>query len=173
MCGEHAERVGFYGFGASAHIICQVAAHQGREVYALTRPGDESGQRFALEVGATWAGDTDSGPPEPLHAAIIFAPVGDLVPKALRAVEPGGSVVSAGIHMSDIPSFPYEILWGERIVRSVANLTRRDGEEFLRIAPEVPVRTRITEYPLERANKALDDLRSGALEGAAVLTIQR
>jgi len=173
LCGEHAERVGFYGFGASAHIICQVAAHQGREVYALTRPGDESGQRFALEVGATWAGDTDSGPPEPLHAAIIFAPVGDLVPKALRAVEPGGSVVSAGIHMSDIPSFPYEILWGERIVRSVANLTRRDGEEFLRIAPEVPVRTRITEYPLERANKALDDLRSGALEGAAVLTIQR
>jgi len=173
LCGEHAERVGFYGFGASAHIICQVAAHQGREVYALTRPGDESGQRFALEVGAAWAGDTDSGPPEPLHAAIIFAPVGDLVPKALRAVEPGGSVVSAGIHMSDIPSFPYEILWGERIVRSVANLTRRDGEEFLRIAPEVPVRTRITEYPLERANKALDDLRSGALEGAAVLTIQR
>jgi alcohol dehydrogenase, propanol-preferring len=173
LCGEHAERIGFYGFGASAHIICQVAAHQGREVYALTRPGDESGQRFALEVGATWAGDTDSGPPEPLHAAIIFAPVGDLVPKALRAVEPGGSVVSAGIHMSDIPSFPYEILWGERIVRSVANLTRRDGEEFLRIAPEVPVRTRITEYPLERANKALDDLRSGVLEGAAVLTIQR
>src|SRR4051794_4409808 len=173
LCGEHAERVGFYGFGASAHIICQVAAHQGREVYALTPPGDESGQRVALEVGATWAGDTDSGPPEPLHAAIIFAPVGDLVPKALRAVEPGGSVVSAGIHMSDIPSFPYEILWGERIVRSVANLTRRDGEEFLRIAPEVPVRTRITEYPLERANKALDDLRSGALEGAAVLTIQR
>ena len=183
LCGEHAERIGFYGFGSSAHIICQVAAHQGREVYALTRPGDEAGQRFALEVGATWAGDTDGGsevsqagdggPPEPLHAAIIFAPVGDLVPRALRAVEPGGSVVSAGIHMSDIPAFPYEILWGERIVRSVANLTRRDGEEFLRIAPEVPVRTRITEYPLERANEALDDLRSGALEGAAVLTVQR
>jgi alcohol dehydrogenase, propanol-preferring len=182
LCGEHAERIGFYGFGASAHINCQVAAHQGREVYALTRPGDEAGQRFALEVGATWAGDTeggsdvsepgDGGPPEPLHAAIIFAPVGDLVPKALRAVEPGGSVVSAGIHMTDIPSFPYEILWGERIVRSVANLTRRDGEEFMRIAPEVPVRTRITEYPLERANEALDAVRSGALEGAAVLTLE-
>jgi propanol-preferring alcohol dehydrogenase len=181
LCGEHAERIGFYGFGASAHLICQVAAHQGREVYALTRPGDEAGQRFALEVGAAWAGDTeggsavsepgDGGPPERLHAAIIFAPVGDLVPKALRAVEPGGSVVSAGIHMSDIPSFPYEILWGERIVRSVANLTRRDGEEFLRIAPEVPVRTRVTEYPLERANEALGDLRAGALEGAAVLTL--
>jgi alcohol dehydrogenase, propanol-preferring len=181
LCGEHAERIGFYGFGASAHINCQVAAHQGREVYALTRPGDEAGQRFALEVGATWAGDTeggsdvsepgDGGPPE-LHAAIIFAPVGDLVPKALRAVEPGGSVVSAGIHMTDIPSFPYEILWGERIVRSVANLTRRDGEEFMRIAPEVPVRTRITEYPLERANEALDAVRSGALEGAAVLTLE-
>src|SRR3954469_9132624 len=181
VCGEHAERIGFYGFGSSAHIICQVAAHQGREVYALTRPGDEKTQRFALEVGATWAGDTDGGsgvsesgdggPPEPLHAAILFAPVGDLVPKALRAVEPGGSVVSAGIHMTDIPSFPYEILWGERIVRSVANLTRRDGEEFLRIAPEVPVRTRVTQYPLERANEALGDLRSGALEGAAVLTL--
>ncbi|MFL5892401.1 MAG: zinc-dependent alcohol dehydrogenase family protein [Solirubrobacterales bacterium] len=181
LCGEHAERIGFYGFGASAHLICQVAAHQGREVYALTRPGNEAGQRFALEVGAAWAGDTeggsevsepgDGGPPERLHAAIIFAPVGDLVPKALRAVEPGGSVVSAGIHMSDIPSFPYEILWGERIVRSVANLTRRDGEEFLRIAPEVPVRTRVTQYPLERANEALGDLRSGALEGAAVLTL--
>jgi propanol-preferring alcohol dehydrogenase len=182
LCGEHAERIGFYGFGASAHINCQVASHQGREVYALTRPGDEAGQRFALEVGATWAGDTEGGsevsepgsdgPPEPLHAAIIFAPVGDLVPNALRAVEPGGSVVSAGIHMTDIPSFPYEILWGERIVRSVANLTRRDGEEFMRIAPEVPVRTRITEYPLERANEALDAIRSGTLEGAAVLTLE-
>ena len=169
LCGEHAERVGFYGFGASAHIICQVAAHQGREVYALTRPGDESGQRFALEVGATWAGDTDSGPPEPLHAAIIFAPVGDLVPKALRAVEPGGSVVSAGIHMSDIPSFPYEILWGERIVRSVANLTRRDGEEFLALAPQVPVRTEVETFPLEQANEALDRLRGGQIRGAAVL----
>jgi propanol-preferring alcohol dehydrogenase len=183
LCGEHAERIGFYGFGASAHIICQVAVHQGREVYALTRPGDEATQRFALELGAAWAGDTeggsevsepgDGGPPELLHAAILFAPAGDLVPRALRAVEPGGSVVSAGIHMTDIPAFPYEILWGERIVRSVANLTRRDGHEFLRIAPEVPVRTRITEYPLERANDALDDIRSGALEGAAVLTLAR
>ncbi len=183
LCGEHAERIGFYGFGASAHIICQVAAHQGREVYALTRPGDEATQRFALEIGAAWAGDTEGGsevcepgeggPPARLHAAIVFAPVGDLVPKALRALEPGGSVVLAGIHMSDIPAFPYDILWGERIVRSVANLTRRDGEEFLRLAPEVPVRNRITTYPLERANDALADLRSGALEGAAVLTIDR
>src|SRR3954470_16849037 len=182
LCGEHAERIGFYGFGASAHLICQVAAHQGREVYALTRPGNEAGQRFALEVGAAWAGDTeggsevsepgDGGPPERLHAAIIFAPVGDLVPKALRAVEPGGSVVSAGIHMSDIPSFPYEILWGERIVRSVANLTRRDGEEFLRLAPRVPVRTSIEEHPLERANEALERLRSGAVRGAAVLAVR-
>jgi propanol-preferring alcohol dehydrogenase len=183
LCGEHAERIGLYGFGASAHIICQVAVHQGREVYALTRPGDEAGQRFALEVGATWAGDTEGGSevcdpgedglPEPLDAAIIFAPVGDLVPTALRAVAPGGAVVSAGIHMSDIPSFPYEILWGERIVRSVANLTRQDGEEFLSIAPEVPVRTKVAEYPLERANDALDDLRAGRFEGAAVLTIRR
>jgi alcohol dehydrogenase, propanol-preferring len=183
LCGEHAERIGFYGFGASAHIICQVATHQGREVYALTRPGDEEGQRFALQVGAKWAGDTDGGsevcepgdggPPNPLHAAIIFAPVGPLIPPALRAVEPGGSVVSAGIHMSDIPSFPYEILWEERIVRSVANLTRRDGREFMQIAPEVPVHSQVNEYPLERANEALDDLRAGRFQGAAVLTIQR
>src|SRR5215212_3349263 len=156
LCGEHAERIGFYGFGASAHIICQVAVHQGREVYAFTRPGDEATQRFALEL---------------LHAAIIFAPAGDLVPNALRATEPGGSVVSAGIHMTDIPSFPYEILWGERIVRPVANLTRHAGEEVMRIAPEVPVRTRITEYPLERANEALDAIRTGEFEGAAVLTL--
>jgi alcohol dehydrogenase, propanol-preferring len=184
LCGEHANRIGFYGFGASAHIICQVAAHQGREVYAMTRPGDEAGQRFALEVGAAWAGDTEGGsevsepgvegrPPQPLDAAIIFAPVGPLVPQALRAVDPGGVVVCAGIHMSDIPAFPYEILWGERVVRSVANLTRRDGEEFIAIAPEVPVRTQVTEYPLERANDALDDLRAGRFQGAAVLTIQR
>jgi len=184
LCGEHAHRIGFYGFGASAHIICQVAAHQGREVYAMTRPGDEEGQRFALEVGATWAGDTEGGSevsepgehgraPQPLDAAIIFAPAGPLVPQALRAVDPGGVVMCAGIHMSDIPAFPYEILWGERVVRSVANLTRRDGDEFMSIAPEVPVRTQITEYPLERANDALDDLRAGRFQGAAVLTIQR
>jgi propanol-preferring alcohol dehydrogenase len=171
LCGSDAERIGLYGFGASAHIICQVAAHQGRTVFALTRAGDAEGQRFAREMGASWAGDTDQGPPEPLDAAIIFAPVGELVPVALRAVAPGGVVVCAGIHMSDIPSFPYEILWGERQVRSVANLTRRDGEEFLTLAPEVPVRTRVTEYPLEDANRALDDLRGGRLRGAAVLVI--
>jgi propanol-preferring alcohol dehydrogenase len=183
LCGEHAERIAFYGFGASAHIICQVAAHQGRKVFALTRPGDDATQRFALDVGAAWAGDTewgsevsdpgDDGPPESLDAAIIFAPAGELVPVALRAVAPGGVVVCAGIHMSDIPSFPYEILWGERTLRSVANLTRRDGEEFMQVAPEVPVRTQITEYPLERANEALDDLRVGRFQGAAVLTVQR
>jgi alcohol dehydrogenase, propanol-preferring len=184
LCGEHANRIGFYGFGSAAHIICQVAAHQGREVYAMTRPGDEAGQRFALGVGAAWAGDTEGGseatapgaggpPPQPLDAAIVFAPAGPLVPQALRAVDPGGVVVCAGIHMSDIPTFPYEILWGERALRSVANLTRRDGDEFMSIAPEVPVRTQITEYPLERANDALDDLRAGRFQGAAVLTIQR
>jgi alcohol dehydrogenase, propanol-preferring len=171
LCGEHAERIGFYGFGASAHIICQVAVHQGRKVYALTRPGDTEGQSFALSVGATWAGDTEAGPPEPLDAAIIFAPVGGLVPVALRAVAPGGTVVCAGIHMSDIPAFPYEILWGERTLRSVANLTRRDGEEFMELAPRVPVRTSVNEYPLERANHALDDLRAGRVRGAAVLVI--
>jgi propanol-preferring alcohol dehydrogenase len=184
LCGEHANRIGFYGFGSSAHIICQVVAHQGREVYAMTRSGDEAGQRFALEVGAAWAGDTEGGsevsepgadgrPPQPLDAAIIFAPAGPLVPQALRAVDPGGVVVCAGIHMTDIPAFPYEILWGERVVRSVANLTRRDGEEFMAIAREIPVRTQVTEYPLERANAALDDLRAGRFQGAAVLTIQR
>jgi alcohol dehydrogenase, propanol-preferring len=171
LCGADAERIGFYGFGASAHIICQVAAHQGRTVFGLTRPGDSEGQRFALEMGAAWAGDTEEGPPEPLDAAIIFAPVGELVPVALRALAPGGTVVCAGIHMSDIPGFPYEILWGERSVRSVANLTRRDGEEFMALAPQVPVRTQISEYELERANEALDDLRAGRVRGAAVLVI--
>jgi alcohol dehydrogenase, propanol-preferring len=180
MCGD-AERLGLYGFGASAHIICQVAAHQGREVYAMTRPGDAATQRFALELGATWAGDTEGGSevsdpapvgaPEPLDAAIVFAPVGALVPVALRALAPGGTVVCAGIHMSDIPSFPYEILWGERTVRSVANLTRADGEEFLALAPRVPVRSEVNEYPLERANDALDDLRAGRFRGAAVLVL--
>jgi propanol-preferring alcohol dehydrogenase len=170
MTGD-AERLGLYGFGASAHIIAQVARHQGRRVFALTRPGDEATQAFARELGAEWAGDTVAGPPEELDAAIIFAPVGELVPVALAALAKGGTVVSAGIHMSDIPSFPYEILWGERSVRSVANLTRRDGEEFMSIAPQVPVRTEVNEYPLKRANDALDDLRNGRFRGAAVLVI--
>jgi propanol-preferring alcohol dehydrogenase len=168
MIGD-AERVGLYGFGASAHIVCQVALHQGRRVFALTRAGDAETQAFARELGAEWAGDAPSGPPEELDAAIIFAPVGELVPTALRALAKGGGVVCAGIHMSDIPAFPYEILWGERSVRSVANLTRRDGEEFLSIAPRVPVRTEMTEYPLSRANEALDDLRGGRVRGAAVV----
>jgi propanol-preferring alcohol dehydrogenase len=163
------ERLGIYGFGAAAHIIVQVARHQGRTVYAFTRPGDSEAQQFALELGAAWAGPSDQPPPEPLDAAIIFAPVGTLVPAALRAVVKGGTVVCAGIHMSDIPSFPYAILWGERVVRSVANLTRRDGEEFLALAPQVPVRTETVPLPLERANDALDRLRAGRLRGAAVL----
>ncbi len=163
------ERLGLYGFGAAAHIIAQVARHQGRRVFAFTRPGDEGSQRFALELGAVWAGPSDAPPPEELDAAILFAPAGPLVPAALRAVAKGGVVVCAGIHMSDIPSFPYRILWEERVVRSVANLTRRDGEEFLALAPKVPVRTRVRTYPLERANDALADLRAGRVEGAAVL----
>jgi propanol-preferring alcohol dehydrogenase len=168
MTGD-AERLGLYGFGASAHIVCQVARHQGRRVFALTRPGDTETQAFARQLGAEWAGDTVAGPPEPLDGAIIFAPVGELVPTALRAMAKGGRVVCAGIHMSEIPAFPYEILWGERSVSSVANLTRRDGEEFLSIAPRVPVRTETTAYPLDRANQALDDLRAGRVRGAAVL----
>lgn len=170
MAGE-AENLGIYGFGAAAHIVAQVARWQGRKVFAFVRPGDEKGRQFALQMGAVWAGDSTEMPPEPLDAAIIFAPVGELVPVALRAVVKGGVVVCGGIHMSDIPSFPYEILWGERVVRSVANLTRRDGEEFLAIAPRVPVRTEVSPYPLEEANRALDDLRSGRLRGAAVLVI--
>jgi alcohol dehydrogenase, propanol-preferring len=168
FCGD-AERLGLYGFGASAHIICQVAVHQGRRVYAITRSGDEAGQAFARELGATWAGVADDLPDQ-LDAAIIFAPAGELVPVALRALAPGGTIVCAGIHMTDIPSFPYEILWGERTLKSVANLTRRDGEDFLELAPLVPVRTRVTEYPLADANQALDDLRAGRVRGAAVLT---
>ncbi len=168
LAGE-AERVGLYGFGASAHIVCQVAAWQGRRVFALTREGDEEGQAFARSLGAEWAGGALSGPPEELDAAILFAPAGELVPAALRAVRKGGSVVCAGIHMSDIPSFPYELLWGERVLRSVANLTRADGEEFLALAPQVPVRTEVEAFPLERANEALDRLRRGDLRGAAVL----
>jgi alcohol dehydrogenase, propanol-preferring len=169
MCGD-AERLGLYGFGASAHIICQVAAHQRRRVFGITKPGDSAKQEFARGLGAEGAGGADELP-EPLDAAIIFAPVGELVPAALRALAPGGVVVCAGIHMSDIPSFPYNDLWHERQLRSVANLTRRDGEEFLEVAPRVPVRTEVAEYPLERANEALDDLRSGRLVGSAVLRV--
>lgn len=170
MAGE-GRRVGLYGFGAAAHIIAQVARWQGRDVYAFTSPGDAEAQSFARELGVVWAGGSDQPPPEMLDAAIIFAPVGPLVPAALRAVERGGTVVCAGIHMSAIPSFPYDILWGERVVRSVANLTRRDAEEFLALAPKVPVRTRTLPYPLEQANQALDDLRAGRLQGAAVLQV--
>jgi len=164
-----AESVGLYGFGASAHIICQVAVAQGRRVFAGTRAGDEETQTFARSLGAAWAGDALAGPPEELDAVIVFAPAGDLVPAALRHVRKGGAVVCAGIHMSDIPSFPYELLWGERTIRSVANLTRADGDEFLALAPTVPVRTEVEMFPLGEANEALDRLRRGALRGAAVL----
>ena len=167
---DDARRLGLYGFGAAAHIIAQVARWEGRQIYAFTSPGDSEAQSFARGLGAIWAGGSDQPSPEPLDAAIIFAPVGPLVPAALRSTERGGTVVCAGIHMSPIPSFPYDILWGERVVRSVANLTRRDGEEFLRLAREVPVRTRPLSYPLDQANQALDDLRAGRLQGAAVLT---
>jgi propanol-preferring alcohol dehydrogenase len=168
MCGD-ASRIGFYGFGAAAHILTQVAAADGREVFAFTRPGDEESQQFARELGAVWAGSSEERPPEELEAAIVFAPVGSLVPAALAAVAPGGMVVCGGIHMSAIPSFPYELLWGERVVRSVANLTRADGEELLELAPQVPVETAVTTYPLAAANDALDDLRAGRFLGAAVL----
>ena len=170
MAGD-TERLGLYGFGAAAHIVIQVARHQGREVFAFTRDGDEEAQNFAREMGALWAGGSSQPPPEELDAAIIFAPIGALVPAALGAVAKGGVVVCGGIHMSDIPSFPYEVLWGERIVRSVANLTRRDGEEFLALAAEVPVRTRVAPFPLVEANEALDSLREGRLSGAAVVVI--
>jgi alcohol dehydrogenase, propanol-preferring len=170
MAGD-AERIGLYGFGASAHIVAQVARHEGRRVFAFTRAGDEDGRRFARELGAEWAGESSERPPEELDAALIFAPAGPLVPIALRALAKGGTIVCAGIHMSDIPSFPYEILWGERSIRSVANLTRRDGEEFLALAPQVPVRTTVTTYPLERAPDALDDLRAGRFHGAAVIDL--
>ncbi len=164
-----AARLGLYGFGSSAHIIAQVARSQGRRVFAFTRPGDDEGQRFALALGAEWAGGSGERPPEELDAAIIFAPVGALVPAALGVVAKGGTVVCAGIHMSEIPAFAYELLWGERVVRSVANLTRRDGEEFLALAPGVPVRTEIEEFPLDQANEALDRLRAGRIRGSAVL----
>jgi alcohol dehydrogenase, propanol-preferring len=168
MCGD-AERLGLYGFGAAAHIVCQVARHQGRRVFAFTRAGDAASQAFALELGCEWAGDAMGPAPEELDAAIVFAPVGALVPAALRALAPGGVVVCAGIHMSDIPSFPYADLWRERSIRSVANLTRADARELLELAPRVPVRTRVTAYPLERCSDALEDLRGGRLEGAAVI----
>jgi alcohol dehydrogenase, propanol-preferring len=166
-----AERLGLYGFGASAHIVAQVARHESRRVFAFTRAGDLDAQEHARSLGAVWAGDSDTAPPEELDAAIVFAPVGALVPAALRAVGKAGTVVCAGIHMSDIPSFPYELLWGERSIRSVANLTRRDGEEFLELAPRVPVRTDVEVFPLEHANEALERLRAGRLRGAAVLEV--
>ncbi len=171
MAGKHAERLGIYGFGAAAHIIAQIAVHEGRKVYAFTCEGDEETQAFARQLGAVWAGSSKVMPPDTLDAALVFAPVGPLMTQALRAVGKGGVVVSGGIHMSDIPSFPYSILWQERVMRSVANLTRRDGEQLLGIAPKVPVRTKVTVFPLAKANEAIDAIRSGALEGAAVLNV--
>ena len=168
LVGE-AERIGFYGFGAAAHILCQVAVHEGRRVFAFTREGDEETQAFARELGAEWAGGSEETPPEQLDGAIVFAPVGALMTAALRVSAKGARSISAGIHMSDIPSFPYDELWGERTLGSVANLTRRDGEEFLQVAPGVPVESEVTVYPLEDANQALDDLRAGRFRGAAVL----
>jgi alcohol dehydrogenase, propanol-preferring len=172
MTGD-AERIGLYGFGAAAHIVIQTARYQGRQVFAFTRSGDTQGQQFARDLGAVWAGSSAEAPPELLDAAIIFAPVGSLVPAALKAVAKGGVVVCAGIHMSDIPSFPYELLWGERVLRSVANLTRRDGEDFLSLAPKVPIQTKVEAFPLAAANEALESLRSGKIQGAAVLVVNR
>jgi alcohol dehydrogenase, propanol-preferring len=169
MVGSEAVRLGIYGFGAAAHIIAQVAAYEGKEVYAFTKPGDKDGQAFARRLGAVWAGDSTSRAPVPLDAAIIFAPVGSLVVETLKSTTKGGTVVCAGIHMSDIPSFPYRLLWEERTLRSVANLTRDDGERFLALAPRVPVRTEVETFPLSEANEALRRLRSGELQGAAVL----
>lgn len=171
MAGQDVERLGIYGFGAAAHIIAQIAVYQGKRVYAFTRPGDREGQGFALKLGAIWAGDSTLMPPEELDAAIIFAPIGSLLPQALRATIKGGTVVCGGIHMSDIPSFPYRILWEERVVRSVANLTRRDGEELMEIAPRVPVRTEVRPFRLEQANDALESLRQGLVHGASVLKV--
>jgi propanol-preferring alcohol dehydrogenase len=164
-----APRLGLYGFGSAAHMICQVAVHEGREVYAFTRAGDTRGQAFAASLGAMWTGESSQRPPEELDAAIIFAPAGELVPAALKVLAPGGSVVCAGIHMSDIPSFAYEDLWHERTIRSVANLTREDGREFLALAHEIPVRTTVTIYPLDDTERALADLRDGSFEGTAVI----
>jgi propanol-preferring alcohol dehydrogenase len=171
MCGD-ARRLGLYGFGAAAHILAQVAAWQGREVFAFTRRGDEPAQALARELGAVWAGPSDERPPEPLDAAIVFAPDGALVPVALAAVAPGGTVVCGGIHMSEIPAFAYELLWHERVLRSVANLTRADGAEFLALAPRIPIRTHVTTYPLAAAGAALGDLRAGRVTGAAVVVVR-
>jgi propanol-preferring alcohol dehydrogenase len=170
MVGE-AQKIGFYGFGAAAHILIQVARYQGRQVYAFTRPGDATSQDFARHLGAVWAGNSGETPPETLDAAIIFAPVGGLVPAALQAVAKGGVVICAGIHMSDIPSFPYRILWEERSIKSVANLTRQDGEEFLALAPQIPIQTEVTAFPLTEANQSLNALRSGEIEGSVVLVV--
>ncbi|MBN2319738.1 MAG: zinc-dependent alcohol dehydrogenase family protein [Acidobacteria bacterium] len=172
MAGDHVKRVGIYGFGGAAHIIAQVAVYQGKKVFAFTRPGDVQAQKFARRLGAVWAGDSTEMPPELLDAAIIFAPVGSLLPAALRATIKGGIVVCGGIHMSDIPAFPYQVLWEERVVCSVANLTRKDGEEFFAIAPKVPVVTEVEPFPLAQANEALNCLREGRLQGAAVLTME-
>jgi alcohol dehydrogenase, propanol-preferring len=171
LAGDAAERVGIYGFGAAAHVIAQIAVHEGRRVFAFTRPGDEATQAFAVRLGAVWAGGSDELPPEPLDAALIFAPVGALIVSALQATAKGGVVVSGGIHMSDIPSFPYRLLWEERMIRSVANLTRQDGREFLALAARVPLQIQVTPFPLEQANDALEHVRHGQLEGAAVLVI--
>ena len=171
MAGD-AERLGIYGFGSAAHIVTQVARHEGRRVFAFTRPGDQPAQRFAREVGAEWVGGTDESAPEELDAAILFAPAGELVPVALRAVARGGTVVCGGIHMSDIPAFPYDLLWGERVLRSVANLTRQDGTDFLSVARGIPVRTFVEEFELGRANEALERVRSGSVRGSAVLMIR-
>jgi len=168
---ENAQKIGFYGFGAAAHVLIQVANYFGKEVYAFTRPGDQRSQQFAQELGAVWVGNSTQLPPEPLDAAILFAPVGALVPQALAAVNKGGIVVCAGIHMSDIPSFPYRLLWEERVLRSVANLTRQDGEEFLALAPQIPIRTQVNPFPLEQANEALESLRQGQIDGSVVLTL--
>jgi propanol-preferring alcohol dehydrogenase len=171
LAGEHVERLGIYGFGAAAHIIAQVAAHQGKRIYAFTSPGDTQAQEFARRLGAVWAGSSTELPPDKLDAALIFAPVGPLIVSALRATVKGGVVVCGGIHMSDVPSFPYSLLWEERVIRSVANLTRQDGEEFLKIAPQVPVKTETQVFELEQANEALNRLRRGDIQGAAVLVM--
>jgi len=171
LAGDNVKRLGIYGFGSAAHIICQIAVHQGKEVYAFTREGDAEGQAFARSVGAVWAGPSTVEPPQKLDAALIFAPVGPLIPAALRASARGATVVSGGIHMSDIPSFPYSILWEERVIRSVANLTRRDGEELLAIAPKVPVRVTTEVHPLEEVNAVLDRIRDGSLEGSGVVRL--
>jgi propanol-preferring alcohol dehydrogenase len=168
---DGAPKIGFYGYGSSAHILTQLAVYQNREVFAFTRPGDSKGQQFALDMGAVWASASNEPPPQKLDAAIIFAPAGPLIPEALKNIKKGGIVVCAGIHMSDIPKFSYDLLWGERVIKSVANLTRQDGEEFLKLAPKIPITTSVTTYPLEEANEALNDLREGNFEGSAVLKI--